>query len=122
MPKDFNQKQDLELNFNYDKGLMQTAYARILMSHLEQVYPRVQKKMSETSMIEYYIEPKIMKQLLLEQEYRDQGYPLNGVQELAFNDVTAAIKIELVPYEDEEYLNEFDLDIHPVIDTETIQK
>lgn len=122
MPKDFNQKQELELNFNYDKGLMQTAYARILMSHLEQVYPRVQKKMSETSMIEYYIEPKIMKQLLLEQEYRDQGYPLNGVQELAFNDVTAAIKIELVPYEDEEYLNEFDLDIHPVIDTETIQK
>lgn len=122
MSKDFNQKQDLELNFNYDKGLMQTAHARILMSHLEQVYPRVQKKMSETSMIEYYIEPKIMKQLLLEQDYRDQGYPLNGVQELAFNDVTAAIKIELVPYEDEEYLNEFDLDIHPVIDTETIQK
>lgn len=121
MESNFNKNSNIEFNENYDKGLMQTAHARIMISHIEQIYPRVYENLSLNSMIERYIDPKINKQLLLEQEYRDQGYPLNGVQELAFNDISEFIKTDLKPYEKLELLSQFDLDIHPVIDTEEIK-
>lgn len=121
MQEGFKREMEIEFNENYDKGLMQTAHARIMISHVEQMYPRVYQKLSINSTIERYIDPKINKQLLLEQEYRDQGYPLNSVQEIAFKDVVEFIKEELQAYEEKEFLHEFDLDIHPVIDTEEIK-
>jgi hypothetical protein len=118
IPQNIEEKPQIEFNDNYDQGLMQTAYARIIISHIENVYPRVHKKMSYSSIIESYIDPKIMRQLYMEQEYRKQGYPFP--KELALNDLFVLINDELQPYEVEEFLSEFDLDICPVIDIETI--
>jgi hypothetical protein len=68
-----------------------------------------------------YIEPKIMKQLDLENSYRLQGYPINGLSELARNDVYSMIKDDLGPFEENELVNQFDMDIHPVMDTQSIK-
>lgn len=120
MKEEFKENAEIEFNDNYDRGLMQTPIARILMSHVEQTYPRVYKNMRRGCMVESYVEPKIMKLIDLEHDYRKQGYPNSGVEELALNDVLPLIKMELQPYEDAEYLEEFDLDINPIIDTEEI--
>jgi hypothetical protein len=68
-----------------------------------------------------YIEPKIIKQLELECDYRMQGYPINGLAEIARNDVYGMIKDELGPFEEKELVNQFDMDINPIIDSQSIQ-
>jgi hypothetical protein len=50
-----------------------------------------------------------------------QGYPINGLSELARNDVYSMIKDDLGPFEENELVNQFDMDIHPVMDTQSIK-
>ena len=112
--------ENIEFNLNYDVGLMQTPKAQILVNHVREIYPRVYRKLCEEDSVEAYIEPKLMKQLHLEFDYRLQDYPLTGVAEIALRDIMELIKWELLPYEEKERLNQFDLDIFPFIDTEEI--
>ncbi|TDE55381.1 hypothetical protein [Flavobacterium sp. GT3P67] len=111
----------IEFNSNYDLGLMTTPKAHVLIHHLKEIYPRVYKKLNEEGSVEPYLEPKLMKQLHLECDYRLQGYPLTGVVEIALRDVMQLIKCELQPYEEQELLNQFDLDINSIIYTELIK-
>lgn len=115
-------KTGIEFNPNYDAGLMQTPTAIILMDHVREMYPRVYRKLSDESSVEAYIEPKVIKQLDLECDYRLQGYPLTGVAEIALRDILILIKNELTSFEEKEVLNQFDLDMNPIIYTEFIKK
>lgn len=110
----------IDFNSNYDAGLMKTTKAEILVNLVKEIYPRVFRKLCDEDSVEPYIEPKVIKQLHLECDFRLQGYPLTGVAETAFRDIMQLIKWELEPHEEQERLNQFDLDIYPVIDTEDI--
>jgi hypothetical protein len=110
------EKPQIDFNDDYDQCLMLTAHARIIISHIKEIYPRVYRGMNHEQIIESYLDPKIRKLIDLEFEYRKQGYPFP--QEPALNDLFALINDELQPYEDEEYLKQFDLDIYPIIETE----
>lgn len=114
-------KTGIEFNPNYDAGLMQTPKALILMAHVQEMYPRVYKKLSEESSVEAYVEPKVIKQLDLESDYRLEGYPLTGVAEIALRDVLILIKNDLASFEEKEVLSQFDLDLNPIIYTEFIK-
>lgn len=125
MEKEFNNPKnelpEIQFNEDYSVGAVQSLKGKILIGHVEEIYPRVHKKLFLEGSLMAYIEPKIIKQLDLESDYREQGYPINGLAEIARNDIYAIIKNELEPYEQLELLNEFDLDIHPIIDTTTIK-
>ena len=109
---------EIEFNNQYDINLIDTSSGRILISHVKEIYPRVYRGMNNEQIIESYTDPKVRKLMDLESEYRKQGYPFP--QEPALNDLFTLINDELQPYEDEEYLKEFDLDIYSIIDTEAI--
>lgn len=111
----------IEFNSNYDAGLMKTIKAEILIHHVREIYPRVFRKLCDEGSVEPYIEPKVIKQLHLECDYRLQDYPLTGVTEIALRDIIQLIKWELQPYEEQELLNQFDLDINSIIYTELIK-
>ncbi len=115
-----DERPKIIFNNNYDVGLMQTIKAEILIHHVREIYPRVFRKLCDEGSVEPYLEPKVIKQLDLEYDYRLQGYPLTGVAEIALSDIMQLIKWELQPYEEQERLNQFDLDIYLVIDTEDI--
>ena len=112
---------DIELNYDYSVGVVKSLKGKILIGHVEEMYPRVHEKLFLEGSLMPYIEPKIMKQLDLENSYRLQGYPINGLSELARNDVYSMIKDELGPFEEMELANQFDMDINPIIDSQSIQ-
>jgi hypothetical protein len=110
----------MEFNNNYDAGLVQTLIAQNLISHIKEIYPKVFNKLFTEGSVEAYVEPKVIKQLNLECDYRLQGYPLTGVSEIALRDIMQLIKWELQPYEEQGFLNQFDLDINSIIFTELL--
>ncbi|MBP6424313.1 MAG: hypothetical protein KA278_01175 [Flavobacterium sp.] len=112
---------DIELNYDYSVGVVKSLKGKILIGHVEEMYPRVHEKLFLEGSLMPYIEPKIMKQLDLENSYRLQGYPINGLSEIARNDVYSMIKDELGPFEQMELAKEFDMDINPIIDSQSIQ-
>jgi hypothetical protein len=112
---------EIEFNYDYSVGVVKSLKGKILIGHVEEMYPRVHEKLFLEGSLMPYIEPKIMKQLDLENSYRLQGYPINGLSELARNDVYSMIKDELGPFEEKELVNQFDMDIHPVMDTQSIK-
>ena len=116
-----NNLPEIEFNYDYSVGVVKSRTGRILIGHVEEMYPRVYEKLFLEGSLMPYIEPKIMKQLDLENSYRLQGYPINGPSELARNDVYSMIKDELGPFEEMELANQFDMDINPIIDSQSIQ-
>lgn len=112
---------DIELNYDYSVGVVKSLKGKILLDHVEEMYPRVHEILFLEGSLLPYIEPKIIKQLDLECDYRMQGYPINGLAEIARNDVYSMIKDELGPFEEKELVNQFDMDINPIIDSGTIQ-
>lgn len=120
--KNPNENQlEIEFNYHYSVGVVKSRTGKILIGHVEEMYPRVHEKLFLEGSLMPYIEPKIMKQLDLENQYRMQGYPLNGLDEIARNDVYSMIKDELGPFEEMEIAKEFGMDINPIIDSESIQ-
>lgn len=114
-------KTQLEFNDQFDKNLIDTPYYRIIVSHLKELYPLVYNSLSEASLLEQYLEPKIVLFLEKEIDYRKLNYPAEGCKELAYDNVYAVLKDELQHNEDIEYVNLFDLDKHSFIDTEEIK-
>lgn len=108
----------IQFNENYNELLIQSSYYKVLVNYLKEKYPLVYKGLCFNSLLEQYIEPKIVTILKLEIDYREQNYPLSGCTELAYNAVYAIIKDELEEYEKAELLQQFDLEINPIIDTE----
>ncbi len=92
----------IEFNENYNLSLVQTSKGKILRSHLEEMYSRVAEKLLIEGSLLAYIEPKLIKQVELECDYRMQGYPINGLAELARNDIFMLIQDELSEYEENE--------------------
>ncbi len=89
---------EIEFNYHYSVGVVKSLKGKILIGHVEEMYPRVHEKLYLEGSLMPYIEPKIMKQLDLENQYRMQGYPINGLAEIARNDVYSSIKDELGPF------------------------
>ena len=116
-----NNLPEIEFNYDYSVGVVKSLKGKILIGHVEEMYPRVHEKLFLEGSLMPYIEPKIMKQLDLENSYRLQGYPINGLSEIARNDVYSMIKDELGPFEQMELAKEFDMDINPIIDSQSIQ-
>jgi hypothetical protein len=112
---------EIEFNYDYSVGVVKSLKGKILIGHIEEMYPRVHEKLFLEGSLMPYIEPKIIKQLELECDYRMQGYPINGLAEIARNDVYNMIKDDLGPFEEMELAKEFDMDIHPIIDSQSIQ-
>jgi len=110
----------IHFNEDYDILLIQSSYYSVLVNYLKESYPFVYEGLCFYSLLEQYVEPKIVEILKLEIEYREQNYPLSGCTELAYRDIYNLINDELDEYEREEYLKQFDLDLNPVIDTECI--
>lgn len=100
---------EIEFNNQYDINLINTPSGRIIVSHVKEIYPRVYRGMNHEQIIESYLDPKIRELMDFQLEYSKQGYPFP--EEPALNDLFALIGVELQPYEDEERLREFDLDI-----------
>ncbi len=111
-------KSKIEFNENYEEILIQSSYYRVLVNHIKESYPLVYQGLCLHSLLEQYVEPKIVQVLKMEIEYRKQNYPLSGCTELAYKDIYDSINDELEEYEKEEYLKQFDLDLNPIIDTE----
>ncbi|WP_432221770.1 hypothetical protein ACRASX_14715 [Flavobacterium sp. TMP13] len=116
--KNKRKKIEIPFNENYNTNLIDTSTYRIILAHIQQIYPKVYDLMNHEQSFERYIDPKIMTLMDYEAEYHAQGYPFCG--EPAMRDLFALIAAELQPYEDEEYLEEFDLDKQFFIDTEEI--
>ena len=116
-----NNMPEIELNYDYSVGAVQSLKGKILIGHVEEMYPRVHEKLFLEGSLMPYIEPKIIKQLELECDYRMQGYPINGLAEIARNDVYSMIKDELGPFEEKELENQFDMDIHTIMDSQSIK-
>lgn len=113
-------KKALEFNDQYDINLIDTEYYRVFVSHLKDMYPRVYVSLSEASLLEPYLEPKIVYFLQRELEHKKMKYPAHGCKELAYEDVFKVLEDELSENEKIEYSKQFDLDIHNFIDTEEI--
>ena len=120
MEEKFKKKQ-LEFNDQFDRNLIDTPYYRVIVSHLKELYPLVYKSLSEASLLEPYLEPKVVLFLEKEIEYRKLNYPADGCKELAYNDINAVLNDELKDNEEIEYTDLFDLDKHSYIDTEEIK-
>lgn len=99
MQKEF---PEIEFNQDYSVGVVQSLKGKILLGHVEEMYPKVYKKMYLEGVLMPYIEPKIIKQLDLECKYRMQGYPITGLAEIARNDVYMWIQDELSEFEENE--------------------
>jgi hypothetical protein len=99
MQKEF---PEIEFNKDYSVGAVQSLKGKILLDHVEEMYPRVYEKMYSEGVLMSYIEPKIIKQLDLECDYRLQGYPINGLAEIARNDIYMWIQDELSEFEEHE--------------------
>lgn len=110
----------IEFNEQYDKNLIDSPYYRVLVSHLKEIYPLVYANLAQASLIESYLEPKVVKFLELEIEYQKEKYPLDGAKELAYKDVFIILASELQDHEKIEYLQLFDLDKNSFIDTEEL--
>lgn len=113
-------KREIKFNENYEEMLLHSSYYKVLVNHIKELYPLVYQGLCFHSLLEQYVEPKIIEILELEIEYRKQSYSLSGCTELAYKDIYASINDELEEYEKEEYLKQFDLDLNPIIDTEEI--
>lgn len=110
----------IEFNNEYDKNLIDTPYYRVLVSHVKEMYPMIYNGLTHASLLESYLEPKVVKFLEIEIEYQKLNYPLDGCKELAYKDVFIILANELQDQESIEYLGLFDLDKHSFIDTEEI--
>lgn len=108
----------IEFNENYEEILIQSNYYKVLVNHIQEVYPFIYKGLCFHSLLEQYVEPKIIELFKLEVSYREKNYPLSSCTELAYQDVYSLMSDELDEYEKEEYLKQFDLDLNPIIDTE----
>lgn len=93
----------IEFNENYEEILIQSDFYKVLVSHIQELYPLVYKGLCFHSLLEQYIEPKIVELLKLESSYREQNYPLSGCTELAYQNIYSLISDELDEYEKEEY-------------------
>ena len=97
-----NNLPEIEFNYDYSVGVVKSLKGKILIGHVEEMYPRVHEKLFLEGSLMPYIEPKIMKQLDLENSYRLQGYPITGLAEIARNDVYIWIQDELSEFEENE--------------------
>lgn len=93
---------EIEFNYDYSEGVVQSLKCKILLGHVEEMYPRVYKKMYIEGILLPYIELKIIKQLDFESKYRLHGYPITGLAEIARNDVYIWIQDELSEFEEKE--------------------
>lgn len=108
----------IEFNENYEEILLHSSYYRVLVNHIKESFPLVYQGLCFHSLLEQYVEPKIVGILELEIEYRKQNYPLSGCTELAYKNIYYLINDELEQHEKEEYLKQFDWELNPIIDTE----
>jgi hypothetical protein len=102
-------KPELTFNFNMDIELTNGSHFDSLRTYIIDKYPNFSKIMAKEDSLYAYIEPKTISFLEKEQEYRDQGYPLTGVRELAFIDICILISSELDLYEINALAELFDL-------------
>lgn len=102
-------KQELNFNFNMDIELTNSSHFNSLRNFILEKYPNLSAIMTREDLLYAYIEPKTFLFLEKEQEYRNQGYPLTGVRELAFIDICILISSELDLYEKEALSELFDL-------------
>lgn len=94
-------KPELAFNFNMDIELTNGSHFNSLRNFVLEKYPNICAIMTEEDTLYPYIEPKTIFFLEKEQEYRNEGYPLTGVRELAFTDICIIISSELDPYEND---------------------
>lgn len=92
-------KPELVFNFNMDIELTNGSHFNSLRNFIQDKFPNFSKIMMKEDTLYAYIEPKTFLFLEQEQEYRNQGYPLTGVRELAYIDVCILINSDLEPYE-----------------------
>ncbi len=84
-----------------DIELTNGSYFNSLRNFIIDNFPYYSNIMSEDDSLYAYIEPKTFLFLNKEQDYRNLGYPLTGVRELAFIDICTNISSELELYEKE---------------------
>lgn len=104
-------KPELAFNFNMDIELTNGSHFISLRNYLLEKYPNFSATMTQDDSLYPYIEPKTFLFLNKEQEYRNEGYPLTGVRELAFIDICILISSELDYYEEDALSELFDLKI-----------
>ena len=88
-------KSELNFNFNMDIELTNSSHFNSLRNFILEKYPNFSAIMTKEDLFYPYIEPKTFLFLEKEQEYRNEGYPLTGVRELAFIDSCILISSEL---------------------------
>lgn len=94
-------KPELSFNFYMDIELTNGSHFNSLRNFVIEKYPNISAIMTQEDTLYPYIEPKTFLFLEKEQEYRNEGYPLTGVRELAFIDICIIISSELDLYEKE---------------------
>lgn len=114
------EKPQIHFNDKYDKNLIDTPYYRVIVIHIKELYPSIYSSFIEASLLESYVEPKIIMLLQSQIDFQKKGYPVDGSKELAYRTVFDLIADELINAEEEEYLEKFDLDKNTFIDTEEI--
>lgn len=102
-------KPELAFNYNMDIELTNGSHFISLRNFILEKYPNFSATMTQQDSLYSYIEPKTFLFLDKEQEYRDEGYPLTGVRELAFIDICILISSELDFYEKDALSELFDL-------------
>lgn len=102
-------KPELIFNFNMDIELTNGSHFNSLKNFIQEKFPNFTKIMVKEDTFYAYIEPKTFLFLEKEQEYRNQGYPLTGVRELAFIDTCVLIYSDLESYEKDAVIELFDL-------------
>lgn len=102
-------KPELAFNFNMDIELTNGSHFNSLRNFIQEKFPNFSKIMVIEDTLYAYIEPKTFLFLEQEQKYRDEGYPLTGVRELAFIDICILISSELDFYEKHALCELFDL-------------
>lgn len=113
-------KKEIKFNENYEEILLESPYYRVIVNHIKELYPLVYQGLSFNSLLEQYVEPKIVQLLIYEIRYREQQFSIIGSREMAYSDIYTEINDEFDEFEKEEYLKQFDLDINHIIDTEEI--
>lgn len=93
-------KTELDYNFNYDIELTKGTHFNSLKSFTMDKFPNFSKVMEREDSLFAYIEPKTFLFLEKENDYREQGYPLTGVRELAYMDICILIESELESHEE----------------------
>lgn len=83
---------NLFLDFEIDIELSNSKEFNLLKEFLVNTFPDITNQMIANGIFDAYIQPKTIHYLEIEQEYREQKYPLTGVSELAYVDICFIIK------------------------------